>query len=218
MPGGRFQIKTTDPELQQAVQFAIDVVNKIRGYSCESDREVLVNITHATSQCRGCPEKQLIMKAVLVLSAFLVILSIDINYVIGAKIVRQIPGGVNQIDGSNAELRASETFAVDEVNRLRGYSGMTYREVMINATHPTYQVVSGWMYRFEMDLGISFCTNNVLNEGANTTRCAVQSGLPVRHCSVAVWNRPWLQPEYVLHEHHCVPSLGRFTVSPLSNI
>lgn len=52
-----------------------------------------------------------------------------------------ILGGTSPIDVNHPSLQGSKIFAVDEINRLRGYSRTDYREVMVTITNASQQVI-----------------------------------------------------------------------------
>lgn len=107
------------------------------------------------------------------------------------------PGGQTEVNVTDKVVIANAWYAVNYINYLSGYSGMTYRESLAEIDSGTSQVVDGDLFRLTIHIGTSFCTNNDLN--ANRTDCAIQPGLKHRQCNVAVLYKHWINSYFVLN-------------------
>ncbi|XP_062375872.1 cystatin-like [Sardina pilchardus] len=97
-----------------------------------------------------------------------------------------IPGGINPTDVNNPEMKAALNFAVSEVNK----QNVVYNSKVVKVISATSQVVSGYMYRFEVEMAISGCKPCAQQkcDDANSELTKPYT------CYFDVWSQPWLGP------------------------
>ncbi|XP_062375103.1 cystatin-like isoform X2 [Sardina pilchardus] len=94
-------------------------------------------------------------------------------------------GEITDIDVNSPEVKDALNFAVDEFNRQND----VYIYKVVKVIKATSQVVSGIMYRFEVEMSISGCKPSPQEICAKDN-----SELKPYTCNFEVWSQPWLGP------------------------
>ncbi|XP_062376340.1 cystatin-like [Sardina pilchardus] len=97
----------------------------------------------------------------------------------------KIAGGIIPIDVNNPGAQDALNFAVGEVNKH-----VVYNSKVVKVISATGQVVSGMLYRFEVEMAISGCKPYAQHkcDDANSELTKPYT------CHFRVWSQPWLGP------------------------
>jgi hypothetical protein len=101
-------------------------------------------------------------------------------------------GGIRPIDVNDESVQNALAFAVESYNAMT--NGL-YLVKSGNVGQVTYQVVTGFIYRFtDVEMSTTSCTKgdaNVLLEN-----CAVPSNANTQKCSFTILYQAWMTPQY----------------------
>ncbi|KAF4518146.1 hypothetical protein B566_EDAN008848 [Ephemera danica] len=108
---------------------------------------------------------------------------------------RSTPGGRNPANVNDPYIQEMAQFAVSELDKS---SGSPNSRLLVRIVSAETQVVAGKLTHLTLELGQSDCLKG------STGPCSLSANGERGHCTVSVWDRPWLKKR-VIEDFSCTP-------------